>query len=373
MRGRLVLCAKSRWEPAVRREHALAQQAAASGLDVTFVEQPRDVRAAAGAMGPWARGLAAAGRRRHTAEGVTVVGRSALAPGHRSASAQRLQAWQLRRTLQRLDTGRATVVCGVPWDWPAVAAAPAARRAFDMADDWGELMPGRAERFAALYAQVAAQADAIVVVADELARHFPGRDVEVVRNGVPSWMIGAAAAAPAPARMLYVGTLSPRFDAPLMAQVLDRLSGWSLELVGPCLYPGRGDGPDDELARLLARDDVRWHGPLARTALPAHMDAATVLVVPNRAERSLGQDSMKLYDYAARGRPIVSSRWHPALEALAPPGTRVADDAATFAAAVLDGAARPEGQAEDRRAWAAANTWAARWPRWSHVVLGSAA
>ena len=40
----LVICAKSEWDPPVRREHAWAMLAASSGHRVTFVERPADVR-----------------------------------------------------------------------------------------------------------------------------------------------------------------------------------------------------------------------------------------------------------------------------------------------------------------------------------------
>jgi glycosyltransferase involved in cell wall biosynthesis len=371
MSRRLVICAKSPWRPAVRREHALAQEAAAHGHAVAFVEQPSDVRALRSPG--WARGLRAGGRPERGEEGVAVVARSVLVPGHRGAAAQRLQAWQLRRTLERVAGDDAAIVGAVPWDWPAIARAPARRRAFDMADDWGELMPGRASRFAELYRRITDEADAIVVVNEDLRRHFPGRDVQVIRNAVPSWMVGAPGAPPAPRRMVYVGTLSPRFDAPLVGAVLDRLPGWELDLVGPCLYPGRGTAPDGELEMLLGRPGVRWHGPLARAATVGQMDAGTALIVPNRPERSVGQDSMKLYDYAARGRPIVSTRWHPRLEAIGPPHLLVADDPEAFAGAVAGAADDPPGREAERRAWAAGNTWSARFPAWRDAVLGEGA
>jgi glycosyltransferase involved in cell wall biosynthesis len=371
--GPLVFCSKSPWTPAVRREHALAQEAATRGHAVTFVEQPADIRSARRGWGArtWLAGLRAAGREWLTAEGVRVVGRSVVVPGHRDALAQRVQVAQLERTLRRHAPGGSTVVCCVPWDWPAVAAAPAARRAFDMADDWGELMPGRRERFTRLYQRIAQAADAIAVVNDDLRRHFPGREVHVVRNGVPAWMVDAPALAGARAgrRLLYVGTLSPRFDAPLIGAVLDLLPGWGLDLVGACLYPGRRDGPGDELATLLQRPDVHWHGPLPRAAVVARMDATSVLVVPNRLAHSAGQDSMKLYDYAARGRPIVASCWDNRLEAAGPPHLLVADGPEAFAAAVLSADAQPPAYADDRRRWAAANTWSARWPTWRAAIL----
>jgi hypothetical protein len=54
----LVICSKSRWSPAIRREQALAQSAAAHGHRVLFIE-PRGVRAlAATGRGGWLAALA---------------------------------------------------------------------------------------------------------------------------------------------------------------------------------------------------------------------------------------------------------------------------------------------------------------------------
>jgi glycosyltransferase involved in cell wall biosynthesis len=186
-------------------------------------------------------------------------------------------------------------------------------------------------------------------------------------------MVGAPTTPPAPRTLLYVGTLSPRFDAPFMARVLDALGDWTLELIGPCLYPGRGDRPDEELDALLARPDVRWHGALPREDVPAHLDAASVLILPNRPARSVGQDSMKLYDYAARGRPIVSTDWNPRMAETGPPHTLVAAAPEAFAAAVRSAAEEPAAHAQARRAWGAEQTWDARWPAWSAAVLGGLA
>jgi Glycosyl transferases group 1 len=81
---------------------------------------------------------------------------------------------------------------------------------------------------------------------------------------------------------------------------------------------------------------------------------------------------MKLYDYAARGRPVVTTRWGAAVDEHPPPRLRVADDPDAFAAGVADAAEEPPGWREERRAWARAHTWEQQWPRWAAAVFGSA-
>ncbi len=193
----------------------------------------------------------------------------------------------------------------------------------------------------------------------------------MVRNGVSEEMLGDAVTEPERRTMVYVGTLTHRFNSALMRGVLEELADWRLEIIGACFYPKLGDRPDPELLDLLSLGDrVRWHGPLERSAAIPWLDRATVAVVPNRPEFSLGQDSMKFYDYAARGRPIVSTNWFDADRLDHPPLLLSADTCSSFAAAVLEAAAQPSSAVAARRAWAGRNTWASRWPLWSAAVFG---
>ena len=79
---------------------------------------------------------------------------------------------------------------------------------------------------------------------------------------------------------------------------------------------------------------------------------------------------MKLYDYAARGRPIVVTR-RSATPVATAVGVRVATTPEQLAAAVLDAVGEPERAASVRRAWAADQSWTTRWAAWSNAVLGS--
>lgn len=88
--------------------------------------------------------------------------------------------------------------------------------------------------------------------------------------------------------------------------------------------------------------------------------------------RGWGGDVIKLYEYAARGRPIVSTSWSDGLAASGPPGLRVVEGARAFAQAVAS-ATQDESEAGAQRAWARQRTWAARWPHWSSAVFGTVA
>jgi glycosyltransferase involved in cell wall biosynthesis len=370
----LLVCAKSPWEPAVRREHALAQVAAERGHRVVFIERPRDVRDI-GRRGVRAWGSDLLGRRTGVAGPVELRSRATLAPGHRAWLAEKTDNALLRRCVRASGPEGGATVANLPWQWPAIAAADG-RRVFDCADDWSALIPNRARRVRELYRRVAAEADAVVAVSGQLRDLFPGREVTVVPNAVFGDLVAAEPAQlPRTRRMVYVGTLSPRLDVPLLAAVLDELPGWRLGLYGECHYPGAGAAPDDELRRLLDREDrrVAWHGPAPRRSVGAVLDGADVLILPNRRAQSRGQDAMKLYAYAARGRPIVSTRWADHLPESTPPHTRLADTPGEFAAAVRAAAREPSGRGAERIEWARRHTWSARWPAWSQAVFGAPA
>jgi glycosyltransferase involved in cell wall biosynthesis len=368
----LLWAAKSTWEPAIRREHAIAELAVRHGHAAWFLERPRDVRALRESPAAWLRALA--GRAPVGGGAVRVVPSAVVVPPHRNAVAERLATPVLARDLRRV-LSRAhprAVIAQTPWQWPAVSALTGVRRILEVTDDWGALLAERRERIDALGRRAAAEADAVILVSDTLAPAFAGARSVVVPNGVDGRLLDPAPRTPPGAqRLVYVGTLSPRVDLPLLEEVLARLPSWRLDLHGQCQYPGRGDAPGEELEALLQAfpDRVAWHGVTGRAGLAAVIDAADVAVVPMRRSHTTGQDSMKLYDYAARGRPIVLT--HSASGAPAQAGARSAATAEEFADAVLAAAREPEAVATVRRTWAADNTWEARWDPWSRAVLGT--
>jgi glycosyltransferase involved in cell wall biosynthesis len=368
----LIVCSKSTWEPAIRREHALSEQAAMHGHAVVFLERPLDVRAMRDPT-QRRRWLRAAVPRRCVARlaTVTVVRTAALAPGHRGAIAQRAESRRLLAQLRRIDgLSAATVVATQPWQWPAVSACGARRIVFDCADDWSALLPRRRQALEALQRRIGSEAEAVIAVTDDLESRFQ-TTLTVVPNGTGSELLSRAVVdLPRHARKLvYVGTLSERFDAELVRRLMELLPDWSLDLHGPCQYAGIGTEPAPELIQLIAArgSRVRWCGVVERSLLACAIDAGTVAIIPHRLGHTFGQDSMKLYDYAARGRPIVSSV--PPSSPI-PSGILIANDASQFADAVQAAAQLPQAILGGLRAWAELQTWPARWALWHRAVLG---
>ena len=369
----LVVCSKSAWIPSMRREHALTLAAAERGIDVVFIESPADVRSVRnGSATEFARGFV--GHSDDNAhDGLRVVHRSTPAPGHRGRISEAVDVALLRRIIGTTSDTDSPLVCNLPWQWAATASGRH-RRVFDCADDWTQLFPSsRTRRLTEHFARIAVEADEVIVASPDLAPLFPGRDVVVVPNGADASAIPSAVNPP-PGRntMVYVGTFSERFDAPLVAELLRALPDWRLDLYGPCGYAGRGDRPAPELSSLLAEfeDRVRWHGTISRAEVPAAIDAGDVVIVPNRIRMSHGQSSMKLFDGAARGRPAVVALGVETGASESPPGTYVAANTGEWVDAVRAASTEDASLIEARIAWARSNTWSERWPAWSAGVFG---
>jgi hypothetical protein len=371
--SRLVIVSKSPASPPIRREHALAELAAADGVEVVFIERPIDVRAARGDPSGWLRALVRP--RARVGPWGREIAPAVVVPGHRGRIAGNLSERLIARALRSVAR-RGDVICATaPWDWPAVERISGVRCVFDCADDWPGLIPGRARQLEGLVDRVGSQADEVVVASPKLAAAFAPRRVKLVRNAASKECL-AEPASPQPAvcRAVYVGTLSERVDPALIDASLERLPSISIDLYGPCAYAGRGAAPAPELASLLTRHPGRltWHGVIGRDAVPAAIDAADVGLLPFRAELARG-DIMKIYDYTARGRPIVSTSGVVDRELGKVPGLLEAETPASFALAVEHALTTPAATLDESRRWAETNDWQSRWPAWRAALFGTGA
>jgi Glycosyl transferases group 1 len=349
-----------------------------AGIEVSFFEQPRDIRAlvrrqdavtyVGGLFRPGSGVVARPSEPR-------VLPRSTVLPGHRGGAALRAETALLRRDLARAGIGRDDVVVATtPWYWPAVARSGAGRKVADLADDWTALIPGRRQLLRTMHDRIAAQADVVIVAAPALEDLFPGRQVVVVPNATDDDAVtGAPSAKPGSRTIVAVGTLSERFDDQLVGAMLDRLPDWRLELYGEYRYAGASGRPSEGLQRLLARPrrQVTWNGVVPRARLAETLDRGDVLLIAHKGQQSQGQDSMKLYDYAARGRPVVATSGSLPRPEGRPPHVLVSDTGPGLAAAVLATESEPREAPQDRVDWAAANVWSRRWPAWWDAVVGS--
>ncbi|QJW35971.1 glycosyltransferase [Cellulosimicrobium protaetiae] len=219
--------------------------------------------------------------------------------------------------------------------WPAL---------YDVTDDWlaADRSPAEHARLVDDEATLLDRCAEVTVCSTGLvARKGTVRDVTLVTNGVDLDRYRAAherpADLPAGRVALYAGTVHPdRFDVPLLLATARALAGRaSVVLVGPVV-----DLAPHEHAE-LARAGVVVLGPRPWTTVPAYLRHADVLLVPHVVDAFTDSlDPIKLYEYRAVGRPVVST---PVAGFRDDPQVRVAD-AGSFPAAVraaLDDAPPP--------------------------------
>ncbi|MBC7324449.1 MAG: glycosyltransferase [Moorella sp. (in: Bacteria)] len=105
--------------------------------------------------------------------------------------------------------------------------------------------------------------------------------------------------------LMYAGSINSWLDVALLKELADLRPQYSLVLIGH-YYAGTVD--PRQWAELLSRPNVYWLSSRPYAALPAYLQEAAALLLPRTtAEHSLKSDPLKLYEYLATGRPVVST------------------------------------------------------------------
>jgi glycosyltransferase involved in cell wall biosynthesis len=234
---------------------------------------------------------------------------------------------------------------------------------FDWTDDFSlfrSLAPGERAALADATDRLLRRVDLVVAVSRTLCdrARAAGRPVEWLPNATDlsglcdGTLTGAdpLAGIPRP-RLGYVGQLANRLDYPLLEAIARAEPGWSLVLIGPVWPSDRARV--DALAR---RPNVHLLGPREHAELPRILRRLDVCLLPHTVDALTDtMDPIKLYDYLAGGRPIVStpvagtSRLGDAIAVAGTPDT--------FIESVRRALVKPEEGAERRRALAVSNSW----------------
>jgi len=101
----------------------------------------------------------------------------------------------------------------------------------------------------------------------------------------------------------YVGHISVRLDLPLLAAIARRRPNWSLALVGSVWEKGC----EEDLATLRALPNVHFLGKKRSEEVPRYIFAFDACLIPYRqGEEARHISPIKLYEYLAAGKPVVS-------------------------------------------------------------------
>lgn len=224
----------------------------------------------------------------------------------------RLLQHRVERYIRRDRADRVILWINDP-DWAQLVARHDLPSLYDMTDDW--LAADRTARAHARTEQNEAvlfdRCTAVVACSEGLRASRSGirPDLLVISNAVDVARYRRPQDRPADLPdgriALYVGTLhEDRLDVDLVVQTARALAvaGSKLVLVGPnVLQPAVTE-------RLASEPGIVLLGARPHTAVPAYLQHATVLVVPHAVnEFTESLDPIKLYEYLAVGRPVVST------------------------------------------------------------------
>lgn len=279
---------------------------------------------------------------------------------------QRLNRWLFRLQAAHLRTPRRTVLLAYP---PAVYLADLERALrpdvvlADLVDDVPALESDPARRAARerAFVEILPRCHAVFATSDQLAQRY-GRHapcgIEFLPNGV-SVRADAPAAAPdahGRRRVAYTGTLNYSLDTELVEYLLTHNPEVDFLLIGPV------EAAAASFVRHIssAFPNCQYLGMKQHDDLQRHLESCDVLANLKRADRTTrGNDSIKIYEYLATGKPVVSTSMAPAdrMRDL----IYVADDKAQFHHLLQQALAEndPE-RRRRRRAVAAENAWERR-------------
>ncbi len=204
--------------------------------------------------------------------------------------------------------------------WPAlIDSIPSKLSVYDCVDEWGEWSGDTGSRKlkygAELDQQLCENADLVFVVSKALheSKSKLTSQVHLVPNAVDFDLFHQASRVdkglpddfPQGGGPVvgYTGYLDDRLDIPVLIEMAKAQPGWRIVLVGPCI--------SDQVETALTNaspPNIHWLGPKDQKDLPSYIRGFDVCLVPYRIDGfTRNIYPLKLYEYMASGKPIVSS------------------------------------------------------------------
>lgn len=232
-------------------------------------------------------------------------------PGSRLA--RRFNGWSARRAVRRamqdLAFERPVVLTTVPNACDVVGRLGGRAVVYYCVDDFSQWPGLHSEAVRKMERRLIRRADVLLATSDRLreALASSGKRVAMLAHGIDlphfakarrSEVHPALRDFPRPLAVFF-GLIDERLDEELIVGVAKRLPGWTFAFVGPKSVP----------APLLSRlSNVRFVPPVPYAEIPYVASSADVLIVPYVVSAFTETISpLKLNEYLASGRPVVSS------------------------------------------------------------------
>jgi glycosyltransferase involved in cell wall biosynthesis len=173
-----------------------------------------------------------------------------------------------------------------------------------------------------MFIDIAQQATVITTVSEYLLRQteeVTGRkDIKYLSNGVDTHMFknntdnnpGDISGIPHP-RITFVGAITSWIDMDILSSVAGSSEDFQLVLIGSIDYASINNS---KLEKLKSMKNVHFLGGKPYDSVPSYLHASDVLLLPRTMDPySLACDPLKLYEYLATGKPVVSTD-HPSIK-----------------------------------------------------------
>jgi len=219
----------------------------------------------------------------------------------------------------------------------------------------------------ALQKQAASNAEMIITTAPALMKQFEGRDfprVSLVPNAANFHLFNQALdknlqvhqAIPSGRKTIgYLGNIERRIDFHLLLQLMERLSDFQLIMAGPIELKYV---PEE----VLHHPRIKFIGAVAHEDAPSVLKGFDVAIIPFLIDEvSDGIYPLKLFEYLAAGKPVVTTNFNPSVLRELSQVVEIAQSANQFVE-LVERAAQSDTllEREKRVAIARINTWKER-------------
>lgn len=164
--------------------------------------------------------------------------------------------------------------------------------------------------------------------------------------------------------MGYLGSIERRMDYTLLLDVLNQLPDWTLLLAGPVEEQYIPDS-------ILEHPRVRFTGPIQHEETPSVINRFDVAIIPFlKDEASAGIYPLKMFEYLAAGKPVVSTNFNPEILIELVDVVTTCHNATDFANAckqIIE--TESVQQVEKRKRVAEKNTWTHRAQQWHELIV----
>jgi len=160
----------------------------------------------------------------------------------------------------------------------------------------------------AQYKKLASLSDTVITSSDLNYDVFKNLNSSTFKfiNAVDSQFIGSPSELPykinnTRPKLLYVGWISQRTDMELLKYIAENRPHYEVIIAGP------DEGPLDE-SKIQKFDNVTYLGKVAYSKLPELFASSDICLIPHKDNKySQSMSPLKLFQYLASGRPVVST------------------------------------------------------------------